>query len=271
MNGNSRFRLSELSGERIIGGVMRRLLQVRSIATWNYSARAKSNRQRLAAYHNRFAGKRCFIIANGPSLTKMDLSPLRNEITFGMNRFYLLFEQLGFETSFYVAVNDLVIKQYHQDINKLQMPKFLNWDYQHLFPEREDFLFFKTNMAFQDRFSKMMLQPVSSGGTVTYVTLQLAFFLGFQEVILIGLDHNYVSKGVPNTVRIRETKEDQDHVHPDYFPKGIKWQIPDLRRSELAYELARKAFEGEGRSVVDATVDGKCMVFEKATFSSLFK
>ena len=39
----------------------------------------------LKQYKNKYDGKRCFIVATGPSLTVEDLSLLKNEITFGMN------------------------------------------------------------------------------------------------------------------------------------------------------------------------------------------
>ena len=40
-----------------------------------------------------------------------DLSLLRNEFTFGLNRIYLMFSALGFQTSCLVSVNDLVVEQ----------------------------------------------------------------------------------------------------------------------------------------------------------------
>ena len=39
-------------------------------------------------------GDRCVIIGNGPSLRSMDLSSLKDEVTFGMNRIYLLFDKM---------------------------------------------------------------------------------------------------------------------------------------------------------------------------------
>jgi len=66
------------------------------------------SRQKLQTYHDRYKGKRCFVIGNGPSLKNTDLSKLSGEYTFGMNRIYLMFPELGFPTSFLVCVNDLV-------------------------------------------------------------------------------------------------------------------------------------------------------------------
>ena len=87
----------------------------------------KQSRKGLEAFHNIHQGKRCFILGNGPSLKQTDLSKLRNEYTFGMNRIYLAFEELGFQTSYYVSVNDLVIEQCAKEILNLNLPRFVSW------------------------------------------------------------------------------------------------------------------------------------------------
>lgn len=80
---------------------------------------------RLAALRDRHRGERCFILGNGPSLKRTDLSKLRNETTFGLNRIYLAFPEMGFETSYYLCVNDLVVEQTSADIQRLTMPRFV--------------------------------------------------------------------------------------------------------------------------------------------------
>ena len=55
----------------------------------------------------------------------MDLSPLRHEITFGLNRIYLLFPEVGFTTTYLVSVNDLVLQQCADEIKALPLPKQL--------------------------------------------------------------------------------------------------------------------------------------------------
>jgi hypothetical protein len=47
--------------------------------------------KRLRTYKDIHRGKRCFIIGNGPSLNQLDLTLLKNEYTFGMNRIYMAF------------------------------------------------------------------------------------------------------------------------------------------------------------------------------------
>jgi hypothetical protein len=64
---------------------------------------------------------------------------------------------------------------------------------------------------------------------------------------------------------------DPDHFHLKYFADGTRWQLPDLRTSEYAYELANEAFKTDGREILDATVGGKLDIFPKVNFYDLFE
>lgn len=200
----------------------------------------------------------------------MDLTPLRHEITFGMNRIYLLFGELGFTPTYYTCVNELVLQQFRNDISALPMPKFLGWNQRALYTDRDDLMFLRTKLSFEDSFDGDPTSPICSGGTVTYVTLQLAYFMGFREVILIGVDHRFTEPGTPNQTLVREAANDPNHFHPNYFPRGSRWQYPDLKRSEHAYALARDAFSKAGGRVLDATLGGDCRVFEKVSYDRFF-
>jgi len=266
-----RLRLSELSWGRLYGAFQRRLVDIPDALAWECSGLSNANRRRLAAFEGIRKGQRAFIIGNGPSLAKMDLSPLKNEVTFGLNRIYLHFERMPALPTYYVCINELVLEQFAEDIRALPMPKFLNWNRRDYFDFDDPSLaFVKIRYGLGDRFQGDIRQPVWGGATVTFVTLQIAFFMGFEQVILIGVDHDFSTQGAPSTVETRHAQRDADHFHPDYFPKGVRWQLPDLHRSELAYGLARQAYRADGRQVLDATVGGKCPVFEKVDFYGLF-
>lgn len=210
-------------------------------------------------------------MANGPSLGNMDLSPLAKEITFGLNRIYLLFERLDFKPTYFVCVNELLLEQFSDEIGQLPMPKFINWNRRKLFNMEDTSVnFIRLSLGLRDKFGQNFLHPLHSGGTVTYVALQIAYIMDFSEVIIIGLDHSFADKGTPNKVETRRSEVDVNHFHPNYFPKGSRWQLPDLRRSELAYETAREVYKNNGRKIFDATIGGNCPVFEKADFYALF-
>jgi hypothetical protein len=227
-----------------------------------------SSKRNLAKLRNVHKGQRCFIIGNGPSLRDLDLSKLRNEFTFGLNRIYLLFPELGFNSTYFVSINDLVIQQFASDIQGLPIPKFLAWRSHHHIQPTQDMSFLYTSYT-GPKFSGDVTGRVWEGATVTFVALQLAFHMGFDQVILIGVDHNFTSKGTPNQTIISEG-DDPNHFASNYFGKGFKWQLPDLQTSEMAYRMAKTAFEKAGRSVLDATRSGKLNVFPKMDYDSLF-
>lgn len=223
---------------------------------------------RLKKYQDIHSGKRCFIIGNGPSLKQTDLSLLKNEYTFGMNRMYMAFPELGFTTTYYVAMNDLVIEQCAADIAQLAIPKFLSWrGRKWVTPDPLTQFIYSTYTG--PGFSTDISGRVWESATVTYVAMQLAYYMGFSQVILIGVDHNFITKGTPNTT-ITSQGDDPNHFNPNYFGKGFRWQLPDLETSELGYQMAKQAFEADGRQIVDATIGGNLQVFPKTDYFSLF-
>ncbi|HEX7973843.1 MAG TPA: 6-hydroxymethylpterin diphosphokinase MptE-like protein [Anaerolineales bacterium] len=228
--------------------------------------------RRLAELKDIHRGQRAFIIGNGPSLKQIDLSRLRGECTFGMNRFYLAFPELGFQTTYYLSVNSLVIEQCAEDIRALPIPKFLSWRSRDLIaragPPTEDTIFLHTTYS-GPKFAEDVRGRLWESATVTYVALQLAFHMGFETVILIGVDHNYNTQGKPNTTVVSQG-DDPNHFHTGYFGKGFRWQLPDLETNERGYHMARQAYQAAGRRVLDATVGGKLTVFPKVEYNSLF-
>ena len=228
----------------------------------------RESRKRLAALKDIHKGERAFIIGNGPSLRATDLKKLRNECTFGLNRIYLLFPELGFTTTYFLSMNDLVIQQCAAEILALPIPKFLTWRSHRFLTPTQDTQFLYTSYT-GPKFARDITGRLWEGATVTYVALQLAFHMGFEKVILIGVDHNFATKGDANKT-ITSQGDDPNHFSPNYFGKGFKWQLPDLETSERAYRMARAAYAADGREVLDATVGGKLTVFPKVDYDGLF-
>lgn len=224
--------------------------------------------RRLGALRDRHRGQRCFVIGNGPSLRQTDMSRLKNEFTIGMNRIYLMFPELGWKTSYLCSVNDLVVEQCAAELQCLDVPRFFSWRARRWLRPAPDLYFLHTTYT-GPRFSTDIRGRLWEGATVTNVALQVAFFLGFEEVILIGVDHNFTTTGKPNTTVVSQG-DDPNHFSPQYFGAGFRWQLPDLETSERGYRLARQAYEAAGRRVLDATVGGKLAVFPKVDYETLF-
>ncbi len=248
---------------------VRRIPQAREAAShpWRRDSIA-----RLAEWKDRCRGQRAFIIGNGPSLNQTELSKLKGEFTFGLNRIFLMFPKLGFNTSCLVSVNDLVIEQSLRQIMALPIPVFLSWRSHRFFDpssaESSLPIFLYTTYE-SPTFALDARGRLWESATVTYVALQLAYHMGFGQVILIGVDHNFASKGQANKEVVSQG-DDPNHFSTAYFGKGFRWQLPDLDMSEVGYCLAREAYARDGREVLDATVGGKLTVFPKIDYNSLF-
>jgi hypothetical protein len=230
----------------------------------------RENQERVRSFQDLHTGKRCFLIGNGPSLRRMDLSPLRDEFTIGLNRIYLIFPEIGFSTTYLAVVNELVIEQTTSDLRQLSVPRFITWRARKWLRGVPGVHFLDTDYTGPENFITDMTGRIFEGFTVTYVALQLAYYMGFEEVILIGVDHNYTTQGTPNTTVVSQG-DDPNHFAPAYFGKGFRWQLPDLEGSERAYSMAREAYARAGRRVLDATVGGKLTIFPKADYGQLLR
>lgn len=222
----------------------------------------------LMDLHNSFNGKRCFIIGNGPSLKKTDLKKLKNEFTIGLNRIYLNYENMGFQTSFLCATNPNIINQFSDDFECLSSIKFLRYQTRDCIKNKWNVFFMEH--AVTEGFSNNIGNFIwNEGCTVTYCAMQIAYFMGFKTVYLVGVDHNFPDSGKPHQL-VTSNSEDVNHFHPNYFGKGVKWQYPDLEGSEKSYLIAKSVYENDGRIILDATVDGSLEVFKKCDYNALF-
>lgn len=252
---------------RIVPARLWRALWPLRRADWYLSAVGRESRERLRTLRDTYRGQRCFIIGNGPSLKQTNLSLLKDEYTFGLNRIYLMFDELGFKTTFLVVSNPLVIEQWTDEIAKIACPKFITWYAHRMIDFTPNMVFFahRGTPGFYTDFP----EGIWVGGTVTYVAMQLAYYLGFQKIILIGVDHTFRSKGKPGSTVVAQG-DDLNHFSADYFGEGCLWQLPELDLSQQAYKLARSQFQNSGREIVDATMGGQLDVFPKVAYESCF-
>jgi len=235
----------------------------------------------LGALYNAFKGKRCFIIGNGPSLNKHDLSLLKNEYTFGVNSFFYKTRETGFRPYFYVVEDSSVMKENIEEIRRFETPyKFFPTNYKSLHPKQPNTMFFRMNRGFYEKSSPNFVVPRFStdatkvlycGQSVTYINLQLAYFMGFSEVYLIGMDFSYV---IPSSHKrsgdvLLSDSDDPNHFHKDYFGKGKTWKDPKLDRVALNYKQAKLVYEATGRKIFNATIGGSLEIFERVDYYEL--
>ena len=261
---SARRRLAErLLGPDSSAQIARQVTIARAAVRRGLTPAGRTSSRALDALRDAHRGERCVIIGNGPSLNKTDLSLLAGEHTFGLNRLYMMFDKLGFGTEFHVVVNRHVVEQCADELAAVPGRLISTWPNRTLLEQRSDAIFLQQIVG--PIFSRDPRRGIWEGATVTYVAMQLAYFMGFRDVLLIGVDHRFATQGPAHTLVTTET-QDANHFDPSYF-RNQAWHLPDLEASELAYRLARFFFARAGREILDATVDGKLQVFPKLDYA----
>jgi len=236
----------------------------------------------LTALRNQYAGERCVIIGNGPSLNQTDLELLKTELTFAVNGIFYARDRMGFDPTFYVVEDNAFMRDNLKEIQSYEAKsKLFPSVYRSQVGEGVGHIYFTMNRGFYEqrspnfcipRFATDVTHQVYSGQSVTYMNLQLAYHMGFTEVILVGMDFSYL---VPDSAHVSgdqivSTEDDPNHFHPAYFGAGRVWKKPKLDRVLASYSLAKSVFEADGRRIINATEGGALEVFERADFETLF-
>ncbi|HEX8023210.1 6-hydroxymethylpterin diphosphokinase MptE-like protein [Mucilaginibacter sp.] len=238
------------------------------------------NEKLFSSLKDKYKGERCFIIGNGPSLNNIDLTKLKDEYTFGVNAIYLNYEKMNFHPTFYVLEDYAVAEDRADEINNYNEAeyKFIGYFLNYVIKDTPKRI--TTNVyisayeeLFTPTFSENCLEGIGVGGTVSFQCMQLAFYLGFSKVYLVGFDHNYAIPKEANLERssvILSESDDENHFSKEYFGKGYRWHDPKVDRMEKSYEEAKAHFDAADRKINNATAGGKLEVFERVDYNSLF-
>jgi len=239
-----------------VGAILDRLL-------WDINPRSWGARRKIGAWKDKYPGEKAIILCNGPSLNKVDFDKIGADcFTFGLNKINLLFDRSSFRPGCIVAVNSFVIEQNRDFYNKTGIPLFLD-----SIGSRRGWVNSRDNVAFlhsggtPDGFARDCSVSINQGFTVTYVALQLAFHMGFKRVALVGADHTFATKGPANKT-VDGGSVDQSHFDSRYF-SNVKWQLPDLFESEVAYTRANTMYNTHGRKIFNCTDGGELEVFDR--------
>ena len=224
-------------------------------------------------YKNIAHGGPCVVIGNGPSLRMEDLNELHRLgiSTFACNRIYLAFEQTQWRPTYFFMSDERLIQSYSGEMNTFrEIPCF--------FPKRYNTVvrhgIFYNELMFryekEGRFSLDAAKGVYPGGSITTEMLQFAYYMGYSEIYLIGVDFNY-QISTPNSSKTYTYQGENNYFIKGYLKPGEVAATPNVAANLMAFQTARDAIEGQGRVVRNATRGGKLEVFERADLDELFK
>lgn len=258
--------------KRIIKAILPRLFREEPGRLLGYSSR------KLRSLENKFKGETAIIIGNGPSLNKIDFSLLQNKFTFGVNGIFYKSDELGdWKPTFYVVEDTAVMQENIMRIANYDCEyRFFPSLYKGMLKNDSTIHWFNMNRGFYDkssewyefpRFSPDSSKRIFCGQSVTIINLQLAYYLGFTKVLLVGMDFNYEKVGdeIIKGHKLISQSDDINHFHPDYFGKGKTWHDPKVHNVLKSYELSKLIYEQDGREIVNCTVGGKLEVFRHST------
>ena len=246
-------------------------------------------RKILKQYKGAYEGQRCFIIGNGPSLTPEDLGLLKGEVCFAANRIYEIYPFTDWRPTFYCVqdnkVSDLVAPHADIPILSSQQTFFRALTYDMKRDKYEKYakhiavvpIMSQPAEAREDlskrRFTMDADQYIYDGDTVTYMSMELAAYMGFSHIYLLGVDAtfprvrdkdgNLVENDNSKRAHFYETVEDnfQRQSELSYMPRDIQF---------AAYQAAEDFSRCTGKfRIYNATRGGELEIFERVSFDSL--
>lgn len=235
----------------------------------------------LKRFDNLHQGEQCFIIGNGPSLKMEDLDVLyqHNMCSVGVNGIFHAFPRTKWRPSYYLATDSVAYVGWKKELMKLETQILFLGD----LVDKDDVV--------QSSFDELVSMPnvysfhwqripgvskdFSCGcyvcGTVIEACLQLAIYMGFKEIYLMGMDFNYHSS--PHADSYFDEHYLDIYKREAVYLKSLPKNINEFDYENVAYNLflIRRFSESNSIRIYNATRGGKLEVFERVDFDTLFR
>ena len=233
----------------------------------------------IRSLESMYVGQRCFIVGNGPSLRIEDLEAISSDVSFGANKISNVFDKTSWRPTFYLAFDREFMMQEGELFSQLDLDHlFLDWTSSTKRLQRTNpnvtlmnvrTARFSTKRYTTENivFSRRPDQFIGTGHTVTFIALQLAMWMGFSNIYLIGMDHTYTHI-VDSNGTVHITDGVSNHCFKD---SGAYFNPFFLEGVEYAYNLAREEGERRGQHIYNATRGGALEVFERVDMDDALK
>lgn len=210
----------------------------------------------FSPYKNKHKGERVFLIGNGPSLAETDLNLLKDENTIAMNRISLIYPKAGeWRPTYYLFSSTNVkdkswgeewLSSVHLAISEPKTVSFIASEFKQYIDPNDNFLdvhWFSSMSEYRpnDRgeisaksFSKDIVERIDKSGTTMNLALQIAYHMGFSEIILVGADLGW-------------TKDLGTRNDPNHFDKNYRANISNPHKANQQmrniHKLASSVFK----------------------------
>ena len=202
----------------------------------------------------------CYIVGNGPSINSYDLELLKNKDCFASNLIFKIFKKTNWRPRFYFIqdryarigdfLNNTKIKYLFIGDYFWRTRKFYNENAYCYHLERIK----NTN---EIKFSNNVYECIYDSCTVTYTMIQMAIFMGYRKIYLLGIDHNY-SSIIDKNGKVIKNNIKRSHFFDDENPEEV---IANVSMMEAGYLKAKEEAENLGIDIFNVTRGGKLNCF----------
>jgi hypothetical protein len=226
----------------------------------------------IRPFKNQHIGNACVVIGNGPSLRVEDLTKL-HELgipTFACNRIHLIFPQTPWRPTYYFMSYAKLVKQYTDNVPDVPADhRFFPANYRKTIRNGRFYNVIQFDYEHEGRFSLDVAKGVYPAASVTTEMIQFAYYMGFSEIYLIGVDFSYAVTQKLDS-KTYSYQGENNYFIPGYLKPGEVADMPNVNANLLGFHAARQAIEGHGRTIRNATRGGKLEVFERIDLDQLF-
>lgn len=234
---------------------------------------------RLKSFADIHSGKKCFVIGNGPSLCIEDLNRIHHAgmISFACNMIFKCYDETMWRPDYYFFTDGIGIRKTFKDISAVNFVsdncKYIfsrsNGGLEKYIHEIQNLVLFRYVYSKSEEefdFSSDCSKKVYIGHTVTYAMLQMAVYMGFKEIYLLGMDHSFsIAQYSNGTVIKNEKVEDHPKMLGNYM-----WGVADPTKTTRIYLATKKYADSHGIKIYNATHGGQLEVFERVDFEKIF-
>lgn len=224
------------------------------------------NKQKLLALKNIHKGKRCFIVGSAPSLNLLDLTHLNNEYTFTVNRGYMLQSKGLMHSTYHIISDKETFKDKDSCYQNLQNFSNILFCYAGMNkPEIniETYYFDYINPKnFKNEyitFCENLTSPLIMYDSVIHFGIQIAYYMGFTEIYLIGVDLDFA--------------QNKGHAYKETAEETIRQQEHSIKMAQFMLEGIKKCGEFltlKNVNLINASPKGIVDCIERRNFEEIF-
>lgn len=220
-----------------------------------------ANKAKIEKLKNSYNDKRCFIIGGAPSLKELDLSLLNDEYTFTVNKGYKLRDIGLIKSNSHIILDRQLLEDdgvFDEIPADFADNFFINAEIT-FNKESANKIFVENLGSNMIRFQEDLTKPLMHIGTVIGQAIQIAYYMGFSKIYLIGVDLDFSIK--PG--HVYEESKEESFRQETISVKGERVMLNGM-------QTITSFLEGKGVSIYNASPAGDVNCMPRVNYKEIF-